>query len=229
MSRILELDLKSEFINKYPTSDVFIESLEHVEKAFLPFYLRYHVHGGIPFFLKDNPFVYEKCKQFIADRLSLNPRDITIIGSRAIGFSMSPPPKFGNAARDDSDMDFSIVSEQLFHEMKNVFNQWMADYNEGKISPDKTEKEKYWLSNKETVPKNLNRGFIDNYKIPNRYPIRKKTDWVLKDIARYLIKECSLHCNAKASARIYKDWDSFEKQFMINFMDMKSKVSKGVK
>lgn len=50
MSSILELDLKLNFIEKYPTSSIFIESLEHVKEEFLPFYLRYHVHGGTPYF-----------------------------------------------------------------------------------------------------------------------------------------------------------------------------------
>ena len=127
---------------------------------------------GIPFLFQNNPFVYENMRIFLAQRISINPKQITLIGSARTGYSMDPN-KFGRAISNNSDLDFTIVSESIFQNCKTEFLSWERDFNDEIILPKNEKERSYWIENVKLVPFNIARGFIDTHKVPNyeQYPI----------------------------------------------------------
>lgn len=161
-------ELSSGAYTRYPAPFTFLSSIECLSQDEVAPYLRLHLFEGAPYFLRDKPLVYEMGREWLSCRLDILPKDILVIGSSCIGFSMAPPPDFGRSYTEKSDIDLSIISNSLFERLVNVFIQWKKDYEEGVVSPRMAEVN-YWNANKVTVAKNIERGFIDTYKIPNRY------------------------------------------------------------
>lgn len=221
---ITELD--SAAYSRYPSSCTFLTSIEKLSTVELVPYLRLHLFEGVPYFLRNNPLVYEMAREWLSHKLAVSPRDIFVIGSSSIGFSMAPPPNFGNLYTDKSDIDLSIISSSLFNQLVDSFTDWERDYENDSIQPKTTEM-KYWNDNKKKVPENIERGFIDTYKIPNRerYALSSSVNnslWQLGEKIRITIKQSS---GIKTSARVYKDWQSFSKQFQLNLNYTRRKIN----
>ena len=96
------------------------------------------------------------------------------------------PPGLGKPLNSQPDLDFSVISRNLFCKCVNAFRLWTKDFSEGIVSPMNAKEKFFWESNLESVPKNINRGFIDPYKIPlrDRYHIAQKVEQTV-----YMLKE----------------------------------------
>ena len=75
---------------------------------------------GIPFAFRQNPALYELIRAWIASRLGIDPKDVTLIGSARLGQSLFGNP-FGSPFSIDSDLDFTIVSSTLFEKLVSEF------------------------------------------------------------------------------------------------------------
>jgi len=218
-------ELNGESYKRYPSPCNFLMSIEKLSVDEIAPYLRLHLFEGVPYFLRDNPIVYEMAREWLSHKLDISPRDVFVIGSSSIGFSMAPPPNFGNSYTDKSDIDLAIISSGLFNQLVNSFTDWKRDYESGSVQPQTTEIN-YWDDNKKTVPKNIARGFIDTYKIPNRkcYVSSDINNslWQLGEKIRITIEQPA---KINVSARIYKDWHSFSKQFQLNFNRTRQKIN----
>ena len=93
---------------------------------------------------------------------------------------------------------------------------WENMYMDSLLIPRGREKE-YWDDNLERVPKNLDRGFIDSNKIPNKESFKrvKQINQMLYLIL-YKLGEYYNIRNKKASVRVYKNEECFQKQLMLN-------------
>ncbi|MFS4413450.1 hypothetical protein [Providencia sp. T47] len=205
-----------EYFAKYPDPISFAKFMlkNEVDNNQLFEFTRIHLIENIPFILKDTPLSYQMIRRKLADKLNIDSCSIFIIGSSNIGFSMATSPKYGTIYTKNSDIDLSIVSDALFEKSITFFNTWRHEYEGKKISPKPSEK-KYWDENLITVSKNIKRGFIDSYKIPNiynDYNVNQSLYLFSQDLAKALETTDKF----KVSARIYKDWKSFEKQYLIN-------------
>jgi hypothetical protein len=165
---------------------------------------------GIPFAFRRCPAVYEEMRGWLGSRLEIHPKQITLLGSARLGFSLAPPPEFGRAFNDSSDLDLSAVSDDLFLKVEGAFNQFKKDYSIGIIVPRNEIERTYWDSNIIYGSKNIDKGFFDVYKIPtyNRYPISQQ----INNASWVLINKLNATADApklkKASIRIYKNWSS---------------------
>lgn len=179
-------------------------------------YISYLIINNCPFIFRNTPLLFEHVRLYLSDELDVHNNDIKLIGSAKTGFSISPAPSYGNPFTENSDLDFSIINQSLFEKLKGEFSLWKKLYEEGAVLPTGPEK-RYWLSNFDILPKNIYRGFIDTYKIPNRsyFPTNRKANNALSNVTTKL-KEYYGIANSKASIRVYKNWDCFFEQLKLN-------------
>lgn len=172
--------------------------------------IRHFIVNNVPFAFKDKPILYEQITQYIADKLEITPTEVKLIGSAKTGFSISPLPDYGKSFGPHSDLDFSIVNEELFYKMEDEFNKWSDLYNLKQIAAFNSTEEYYWKQNLVCVPQQLNYGFIDTHFIPNRYLFEttQKINNSMSLIKIHLERSHSIKVK-EASASIYKSWYSF--------------------
>lgn len=181
-------------------------------------YLYHYIINNVPFAFKEMPILFEQLVTYLADKFHIAPSNIRLIGSAKTGFSISTD-KYGDAYLDGlKDLDFTIIDERVFDKLKDEFESWVEDYKNNVVAPKNLREREFWNSNKNVViPSNIERGFIDIHKVPS-YKMYN-TFYNLRN-TMYLI-----HINLKnkhsidtkyASARVYKDWNSFIAQLKIN-------------
>ena len=219
-------------IRKYLSTSHIVESVNSTylpSKQFLELYqlanfeverkpLLFHViRFNTPYIFKDNPLVYEQIRLYLSERLNLEVADIMLIGSAKTGFSMSPD-EYGKAFSEKSDLDFTIVNQHLFEQLKDEYINWRNLYLiEKRIVPNNDTEQRYWDENLKVVEKNINNGFVDTRKLPNRNccPIVKDINhsmWLIPE----RLRKCFNMTVAHASVRVYKDQQSFYNQFKRN-------------
>ncbi len=177
--------------------------------------VRLWISEGIPYAFKQCPLLYEVIRDWLSEQLSVDPKQITIVGSGRLGYALKPKT-FGTTFGAHSDLDFAAVSESLFQQCRETFSRWIQDFDAGVELP-KTPKEKmYWLENRKRVPCNINRGFIDSHKIPNRYNVSTKINDALSKLKKKLRLTDFRPDTSRLSLRVYNDWNSFAKQQALN-------------
>lgn len=173
---------------------------------------------GIPYAFKNCPAVYEALRDWLVQKIDINPKEISMVGSARIGESLSRA-KLGKRYGQKSDLDLFAVSDVLFKKVKSDFEMWAREYDHGLIRPNNDRQARYWRGNRENAPNNIGRGFINCDKIPNipdRYPNAPRINNLLY-ILRVKMKStgCGLRFK-KASLRCYCSWDSYVNQVSIN-------------
>jgi hypothetical protein len=177
--------------------------------------LRSFIAEGVPSSFEQLPVLYEVVRDFLAVRLQIQARDITLIGSAKLGYCMAPSG-YGRPFNSDSDLDFAVLSRTLFERLVDVFRQWQQDFATGRETLSNAREEGFWLENLKVVPKNIDRGFIDSNKIPNRYGLSmtvNQTLWLLKERLRVTIGAPTVR---RATLRVYRDSDAFFRQQHLN-------------
>jgi hypothetical protein len=199
-------------INDYYTDPVtFSEKYWEVQESEKKSYLRFFTISNSPWAFKGIPILFEQLIQYLADKLQINPIEIKLIGSAKIGFSTKMPPQYGEIFNAKSDLDFSIVNENLFNIMQEEFNSWSKQFKLKQIMPHNRNEEFFWLDNLEVVPRQIKRGFIDSHKIPNRHEF-KMTQNINNSLALIVVNLKETHSIEvkKASIFIFRDWTSFD-------------------
>lgn len=178
--------------------------------------LYHYLFDNVPYAFKEMPLLYNNIKQYLAVRLSIHASDVHMVGSAQLGFSLNPK-QYGMAYSDKSDLDMVIVNEKLFNDVADEALKWREDYKNGIVEPGKNYSVKNWDDNYQRIPDYLNRGFIDNTKIPGfeRYPHVKSVYGVMSQLRKDL-HEYQGFPIAYSSIRIYKDTQSFYAQVMLN-------------
>ena len=173
---------------------------------------------GIPFAFREVPGIYEAIRAWLSIRLTVDPKEITIIGSARVGQALSPGESFGKPFSEKSDIDLSIVSLSLFERLRDEFNAWAYDYETGEVKARNAREKTFWDDNLSRVQKILQRGFIDAKLIPlfAKYPLAQSVGQSM-----YLLREkLRLTEGApkviEANLRAYRNWDSFARQLALN-------------
>lgn len=179
-------------------------------------YINHFIINNNPFIFEDIPLLYQQIIQYLSEELKVENADIKLIGSAKTGFSISPEPNYGKPFSEKSDLDFTIFNESLFIELENEFYLWAEEYKNGNLLPRESEI-KYWEDNLNIVQKNLNRGFIDTYKIPNRnlFPLTMKINNILY-LIQFKLNEFYGIKSSKGSLRVYKNESLFLNQLKLN-------------
>lgn len=77
-------------------------------------FVRLWLTEGVPFAFKDRPIVYEALREWVAALLDIFPKDVSMVGSARIGFSLAPQKQLREFTVGSSDLDLFVVSAPLF-------------------------------------------------------------------------------------------------------------------
>jgi len=209
---------KGEFLSSfYPDANVLKSIYRKLSEQDRFGILHSFITEGIPYIYKENPLAYEAIRSFIAQRLQLNPKQVVLIGSGRVGYSLSRK-EWGKPFDSSSDLDFALISQPLFQALVKNLNSWIDDLKSRRLNPSLEEMQN-WLSNIDVLKNSLDRGFLQSSLFPytDNYLTAKKlqsTMWLLK-------KRISATNNvpqiAKSSIRVYFDWSHCLKQLYITF------------
>jgi len=173
---------------------------------------------GIPYCFRECPLLYEAIRGWLAREIEIHAKEITLIGSARIGYSLTPS-NYGRPFNNSSDLDFSVISSVLFESCVAAFRLWLDDYQNGRKLPKNPRQAFFWKNNAHNVPNNIKRGFVDPRLIPTywKYPVACR----IQDSLYRLHEKIKMTEYAprvrEASIRVYRDWWAAIKQFRINF------------
>ena len=201
-------------VEQFPESDLLREVLPKLGEDEQLLFLRLWVAEGIPYAFRKCPLVYERLRSWMAYRLEVETRNITIIGSGRLGCSLAKGSAFGKEYSDQADLDFAIISERLFSNIVADFTLWKTKMERN----EETFANNYGPENLARLPANIARGFIDPYKIDHhRYleHVALVTNTQSYGRQRLQSTECGPTAS-KLSIRVYADFDAFFRQMRVN-------------
>jgi hypothetical protein len=195
----------------YPDADKVKNALTIMDREERVRFLRLWVSEGIPFAFKEAPMLYEAIRGWLAVQLNVHPKVVTMVGSARIGYSLAPPPSYGLPFGSNSDLDFVVVSDKLFHDLSVEFFKWKSDVNNGYVQPRSDTEQKYWEDNLGRLPLNITRGFVDAKMIPYwyQYAVAQKIGDIMSKLINKLKTTHHAPITNKASIRVYLDWNAF--------------------
>lgn len=181
-------------------------------------FVRLWLTEGIPFAFRDCPAIYEEVRGWLAARLGTHPKDITLLGSARLGFSLGGPSNLGRPFGRHSDLDFSVVSSGLFARFREIFETWARDYESGIVRPRHDGERRLWDSNLAFGRQNLPKGFFDANKIPtfHRYPLAQEVAQALWALVKKLEQSAAAPVPSGASVRVYDNWHSLINRVSFN-------------
>ncbi len=181
-------------------------------------FVRLWLTEGIPYAFRDCPAVYEEVRRWLAAGLGTHPKDVTLLGSSRIGFSLGGRANLGQPFGPQSDLDFSVVSSGLFAHFRELFEAWARDYESGVVKPRNDYVRRLWDDNLAFGRRNLPQGFFDANKIPrfNRYPLAQQVGQALWVLVKKLEQTAAAPVPKRASVRIYDGWDSLISRVSFN-------------
>lgn len=203
----------------HPELPVLLDLLRNGDEEEIYGLCRLWISEGTPFVFSGEPMMYETVRGWIAKRLSIHPKEITLIGSARIGYSLAPAPRLGTVFGSHSDLDLVAISQDLFSRFESEFRRFADDLDTGRVIPDTPFKERLWPEIIGDLNRtSQNRGFLDTWKVPymDRYPLAKSignTCWLLREKLRVSQNQYNVK---KTSLRVYKDFHSFVRQMRIN-------------
>lgn len=199
-----------------PPSDL-LEVLKSSNRREREAIARLWLSEGVPHAFWECPVLFEEIRSWLADRLPIHPKDITVIGSARIGYSLASR-EFGRPFGKKSDLDLSIISQSLFRSLQQAAQQFAADYQEGIVVPYYPREHTYWPQNIDAFPTYIGKGFLDSHQIPNRdrYAIVKCINGSMAMLTRKLHVTPGAPTMTRASARVYRDWKCFVNQVSRN-------------
>ncbi len=112
----------------YPAANVLLEAAKAGDRD-----AHYALSGlwlseGIPFAFKTKPGIYEALRIWLAHRLNIQAKQITVVGSGRQGYSLSPDQNVGRPFVPQSDLDMTVISSSLFQRLCDTFCRWEQDY-----------------------------------------------------------------------------------------------------
>lgn len=179
--------------------------------------IRLWMTEGIPYAFKEHPLLYEEIRDFIAKGINVHTKDITIVGSARIGYSLSKH-EWGRPFNSNSDFDFTIVSNDLYKTIVGDFQRWVKDLELRSVLPKNVKQTSVWLNNIKYLNEKIPTGFIQVKLIhyhKNYTTVKKCLDtiWLLR-------KKLDLTQTAPrvsdASIRVYSSWTACIHQLQIN-------------
>lgn len=190
-------------------------------------FVRLWLTEGTPYAFRNCPAIYEDLRGWLAYRLDACPKDITIIGSARLGFSLKPEQTFGRPFGERSDLDLALISTTIFEEFSKMFSIWVNDYETGLVKPRNETERGYWIGNREFGRNNLPLGFFDANKLPNlnRYRVVQRVNDTMWRLKEKLKVTPGAPVIKNASVRIYRDWKSLVARSNYNLMRVLSNLA----
>lgn len=207
-------EINRKLVDRYPPASNFLIAGKKLDEKGKEALVRGFMSEGIPAAFQRDPLYYENIRELVACSLKIHPKYITLIGSARLGYSTAPQ-KYGHLMNEKSDLDIAVISKSLFKNMTKVFYKWEKDFRILKVFSNNQEK-KHWKENLYMLPKNIERGFLDVNKIPNKYTLPAKITELCSFVKNDIKKFDEVPTIAKVSIRIYKNWNAFFVQNVLN-------------
>ena len=172
---------------------------------------------GIPYAFKDCPGIYASMRAWMAARLRVHPKRISMTGSGRFGESWVPS-KLGTPFGPHSDLDLFVVSGEFFARIQDDFLRWSNEYRRGEVTPRTRREATYWDDHQGRGPRIIRRGFLDARMIPtwHRYETGKQVEDTMWRLKRKLASTPSAPVVRDASVRVYRDMNSLVDQESMN-------------
>lgn len=201
----------------FPNSDELSKALSGATRHGREVVARLWLSEGAPSAFHDCPVIYEDLRGWLSARLGIHAKEITLVGSARIGYSMAPD-SFGKPFGKHSDLDLAIVSSRLFESLVSDFQLFSEDYTAGVVNPKSNYERHMWQSNLEFGRRNIRKGFFDARKIPNfdRYPVTQQINQAMWKLIKKLEATAAAPRVHHASARVYRDWSAFVNRLAVN-------------
>ncbi len=169
-------------------------------------FIRAYLVEGIPYIFRYQPISYETLRTQISNMMQIPERDICLVGSSKLGYSLIPK-KFGTKVRYNSDFDMLIVAEDIFNNLILDYKSWLYDMYNGKIQPANIYELRIWLENIQLIDESILWGYINHWFIPydTRYTSTSALYWSLSQILK---SNANIIKGRKVTFRIYKNWKS---------------------
>ena len=202
----------------YPTSqeikDVFSKANETEQCGII----RLWITEGVPFAFKEEPLLFEEVREFIAKGVGVHPKEVTLVGSGRIGYSLRKEV-WGRVFSNSSDLDFTIISNELFSRLVKDFKKWVGDIESKKLKPTSENQLNGWLGSIDVVDKNISKGYIytKNLWSHQNYPTVQRSYGTMNKLKERLSHTKNAPRISDMSIRVYSDWKSCIRQLQINF------------
>ncbi|MPY69602.1 MAG: hypothetical protein GEU92_05910 [Alphaproteobacteria bacterium] len=189
--------------------------------------VRLWISEGVPFAFQKCPAIFESIRGWLGARLDVHPKEITLIGSARIGYSLASVA-FGKPFGEHSDLDFSVISPAFFARLENTFRDFSDDYKSGQVFPRNNREKRFWDDHIIYGPRNINKGFLDSKRIPNldRYPVAKNVSQSMWALEKRIRDTPEIPNVRTMSARVYRDWQCFVDQASLNLKLALSELKK---
>ena len=221
-------DAARALVGSYPTAGALRAVLGLMDLSERNGFIRLWLTEGIPFAFRDVPMLYEALRQGVATRLGTHPKEVVLIGSGRIGYSLSGALEYGREFRAGSDLDINVVSGEVFRGVSEDFERWRTEWQAGNVSRPEGRRGRYWLENLDRLPKNLAKGFVDAYKIPAwpRYPIAERIVVAEHRLGQKLKSTLGAPIVRGLSIRVYRDWEALLRQSRINLDALRTELER---
>lgn len=202
----------------FPSPDELRAALTGASRSVREVVARLWLSEGVPAAFNSCAPVYEDLRGWLASQLRVHSKEVTLIGSARIGYSLAPPPEFGRPFSDRSDLDLSVVSGDLFGRVAETFEAFAADYRSGAVMPRTARERELWDENLAFGARNIPKGFFDPDKVPSfeRHPLAQQVSQAMWSLLKKLDATPGAPKVRKASARVYRDWASFVNRVSFN-------------
>src|SRR3989304_1810539 len=119
----------------FPSPDELRGALAGASQSERGTFARLWLSEGFPAAFCECPAVYEHLRDWLGRCLKVHPKEITLIGSARIGYSLAPVPDFGRPFNDKADLDLSVISNSLFDRLASTFSAFTNDCMTGVVVP----------------------------------------------------------------------------------------------
>lgn len=166
--------------------------------------------------LEESIRVSDDVKLIISENFKISFNSVMMVGSGKIGYSLSPKKLFQPFNNDEkvrkvSDLDFAIISSELFNEY------WMKFRKSFKYQYRDTYLHIY---------QDLYRGYINERNIVSVDGCRRDWNELVSSSKKELLT--NFFIKNEISFRVYRSWEDFEDYNMQNIKDIKRSLGYGI-
>lgn len=192
-----------------------------------------HIVNKQPYVFLENPDLEHELAQIVKEYFNVDYKDIFIVGSAQLGYSLSPKKKYRSFSRN-SDIDLAIVDNKLFIELKQELydftNGLNRDWIETIFHPnpkkficsddlEKQEKQRFIYENQLLYYKYLSKGWFRADFKPNEFEICRNGK-KYNDFQKIIYKKFS----RKIGVAIYENWFFFINYHVKNLENLKLRM-----
>ena len=150
-----------ELRDTYPNGKHLLDMASQLSQSDLEALARLWLSEGIPFAFKEVPALYEAIRAWLGAQLNVHPKGDHPHRQWPAGkFARTSTRRYRERVWGHSDLDWTVVSEELFGACRIDFSAWSEAFHNNTVHPRNAKEAEYWDDNMRRVPTNVSNGFI---------------------------------------------------------------------